>query len=224
MIQSSYCSGMAQGDLKKWIVSSVEANHIFYITRPKAGCTCCSDTGATRQHGHFPVTWCATRSPGAQALLDCLLPLLPLQRALSQSGFGSLSLSLAPFPFLYAVTAAESSAWKQHFTPDYQPLEMTQDLHVASLQIFFLACLDLEVSEGTRSPRSVPSYPCFLLGQLQRSLTMGHPLKPPLTSGISRPVQACSAPGFVAFSRAFLQGSRRRDELCPSLILFVRTV
>lgn len=50
--------------------------------------------------------------------------------------------------FLYTVIAAESSAWKQHFTPDYQPLEMTQDLYVASPQIFFLACLDLEVSEG----------------------------------------------------------------------------
>lgn len=50
--------------------------------------------------------------------------------------------------FLYTVIAAESSAWKPHFTPDYQPLEMTQDLYVASPQIFFLACLDLEVSEG----------------------------------------------------------------------------
>lgn len=46
---------MAQGDLQRWIVSSsVEANRIFYITRPGAGCTCCSDTGAAQQHECFP--------------------------------------------------------------------------------------------------------------------------------------------------------------------------
>lgn len=44
--------------------------------------------------------------------------------------------------------AAEASAWKQRFTPDCQPLAMTWDLHVVSLQIFLLACADLEVSEG----------------------------------------------------------------------------
>ena len=72
-----------------------------------------------------------------------------------------------------------------------------------------------------RSARSVPSYRCFLLGQLQRSLTTGHPLQPPLTSGISQPVQSCSAPGFVAFPEHCCRAVRRRGELCPSLILFV---
>lgn len=155
-------------------------------------------------------------------LLDWLLLLLLLQPALGQLGFGSLSLALAPFPFLYAVIAAESSAWKQHFTPDYQPLEMTQDLHVASLQIFFLACLDQEVSEGLYKKRTF----CTLISLLPARAA-------PAKLNYRAPTQATpnirnlpTCPSLFSsrlccFSRAFLQGSRRRDELCPSLILFV---
>lgn len=134
---------------------------------------------------------------------------MPVQRALSQLGFGSVSLSLAPFLFLYAAIAAESSAWKQHFTPDYKPLEMTQDLHVASLQIFFLTCPDLEVSEGLYKKHTFCALICLLPARAAPA-KLNYRAPSQATPNI-RSLPACPSlfsSRLCCFSRAFLLDSK----------------
>lgn len=97
---------------------------------------------------------------------------------------------------------------------------------MTSLQIFFSACPELEVSKGLyTNAHFMPSHLSFLAGQLQQSLSVRHPLKPPPVSGISGSVRnGWSSTSLCGFSRAFLQGCRRRAELCPSLVWFVPRV
>lgn len=82
---------------------------------------------------------------------------------------------------------------------------MSEDLHMTSLQIFFSACPELEVSKGLyTNAHFMPSHLSFLAGQLQQSLSVRHPLKPaqyqesPALSEMGGP-----APVFVAFPEHF---------------------
>lgn len=142
---------MAQGDLQRWIVSSsVEANRIFYITRPGAGCTCCSDTGAAQQHECFPanvvryqVLWAA-----CCYFLSMMCP-------------KSDALRLAQF-----IT---------HFAPDYRPQKQPR---ICTWLPCRFASQPFQTWRSMRAHTKnacfVPSRLGFLMGQLLQSLSSRH--------------------------------------------------
>lgn len=71
-----------------------------------------------------------------------------------------------------------------------------------------------------------PHVPASCWGSSKQSLTTGHPLKPPQTSGISQRVQACSAPGLLLFQSISAGLSGRGMSCVPpwSCLCLLRTV
>lgn len=204
-VQLSFWRGPGWSKKKKRMVSSVEANHIFYITRPEAGCTCCSDTGATRQHGHIPVyvvRYQVPRSLSSPRLSAATSPTAtcPQLVGLWLAGFIAGPVLVFIRCNISRVKCLEAALHSR------LPASWNDPGFSCGFPADFL--LSLSGLGGLRGPVweahiLCPRIPCFPPGQLQWSLTTGHPLKPPQTSGISWPVQACSAPGFVAFPEHF---------------------
>lgn len=103
---------------------------------------------------------------------------------------------------------------------------MSEDLHMTSLQIFFSACPELEVSKGLYNKSTFYAFTSQLPGRAApaklkcKTSSQAGPV-----SGISGSVRnGWSSTSLCGFSRAFHQGCRRRAEQCPSLVWFVPRV